>query len=202
MFENKRQVVLYMEALRAEAEKHDDTLPKTDKQKRLLVGVLVQAFWSIANAKDSDKVKNGFTDTITDELSVHGVCWEILEACILRRTSKLSLEELSGNIPRRQARPIEYETFAILFDEVRRALEQSKSLCKQVMDPSALDYLVDNPTRRLKKTALNQAGNRVKGERLKNSTLVTKKREASTVTTESEDAVEENVGDIDAESAG
>lgn len=135
------------------------------EQKRIAVAVLVQACMATGNAEDTPRSKNAFGSKACDLRLVEIRCWTMLKVSIMRmNNSQPLLRPLSNS----SGTAIAFVDMSLggRFDGLVELLSTSKFRTGQVLGPSALLELVDNPSHAKTRTATNRGGAAEKQRRI------------------------------------
>ncbi|KAK5955668.1 hypothetical protein OHC33_003309 [Knufia fluminis] len=161
-FENGTQSRQYLQCLNtydALRERNDDTIPTDPEHKRALVGVLVQAFRSTANAKDKPKYLESFARNRYDNRLVEARCWQILEFCTERSKRQALLRLWGGDKTKSEGPQVRDTKFADRFDSIVNLLATWKKSCDRIYQAPFLPQLVDNPDWTMKQIVGNAVSN-------------------------------------------
>jgi hypothetical protein len=140
---------------------YDETIPRDQFRKQVLVKTLFKAFKSTAIATDNPGMKKPFEEERHDNARVECLCWMLLEA-LIRRSEYGPL--LVAYDPTKTKENPAIQTFAVRFDEVVQSLREQKTICKHLLDAPYINTFVDDPVRARNRVASNRDLNRKKGE--------------------------------------
>lgn len=140
---------------------YDETIPRDQFRKQVLVKTLFKAFKSTAIATDNPGMKKPFEEERHDNARVECLCWMLLEA-LIRRSENGPL--LVAYDPTKTKENPAIQTFAVRFDEVIQSLREQKTICKHLLDAPYINTFVDDPVRARNRVASNRDLNRKKGE--------------------------------------
>lgn len=140
---------------------YDETIPRDQFRKRVLVKTLFKAFKSTAIATDNPRMRKPFEEERHDNVRVEHLCWTLLEV-LIRRSEKGPL--LVAYDPTKTRENPAIQTFAVRFDEVVQSLREQKTICKHLLDAPYINTFVDDPVRARNRVASNRDLNRKKGE--------------------------------------
>ena len=140
---------------------YDETIPRDQFRKQVLVKTMFKAFKSTAIATDNPGMKKPFEDERHDNARVECLCWMLLEALIRRSESGPLLVAYD---PTKTKENPAIQTFAVRFDEVVQSLREQKTICKHLLDAPYINTFVDDPVRARNRVASNRDLNRKKGE--------------------------------------
>ncbi|KAL5341166.1 hypothetical protein BJX70DRAFT_396214 [Aspergillus crustosus] len=129
------------------AKVNDTTIPRTLKEKRVVVRALRDHMLDMIRDKDENKAWPSKHISID---YIESTCWEILDWMIMRQTE--------GPLTTKGSRR-NYHTFEALLADVLKFLSEHKSICKQCTDESRLFLFIDNPWSRAKGVETNKSTN-------------------------------------------
>jgi hypothetical protein len=149
----------------------DQSLPRTDAQKRACVKLMFKAFKSISHATDNEGMIAPFLAQRHNNQRVEAMCWDLLMA-IIRRCENGPL--LKAYKPEKASRNHKINTFAERLDAVVRALLTQKTICKHLLDAPFINSFVDDPKKSSERVTLNRSLNKQKGEIMAKGKAVSK----------------------------
>jgi hypothetical protein len=141
----------------------NNELPKTKEEKAAIVKLLFKAFKTTVEGQSNQNVQIAFENQVHSNAFVEAVCWQLLEAAILRsKGGPLSNAYEQGN--KTKSAKDKESGFADRVDALIQALMWEKSVCNNLLKAPKVEDAVDSPNYIGKRTANNRTLNGKKAE--------------------------------------
>lgn len=138
----------------------DNTLPRTQAQRRAFVKAVFNAVKSTEHAEDNPGMIRPFAEGKYSDRRIEVLAWNILHTCVVRHTTGALLAPFEV----KKKGTTELATFADRMAKVIECLTTQKTICKHLLDPYYLFQFVDDPVASQKRVLANKNLNKRKGD--------------------------------------